>query len=360
MNIDHLPFSKEDTTVLLPDHCKNIDFLADRLNKLILTSQTNATWSKHKTVWNCFYRFIESENIQLNWPVDIKILRAFTVWGLCFKNLSPATVKSYLSSIKLFQEMKGFTCVDYGKDKTIQLVLKGANNVKLLSSEATNCRRAISLHTLLLLGHRIACSSWCRISKQVIWTACVISFFTGARMGELLAPQEYKFDPCTTLLWKDIMIMENKYMLIFLPHTKTKGLKGEFIDLFPFENSPCCPIKCILKLKEMHLHNNTLEQNLPVFMFSSGRFLTTAKLNGILKNLLPDIFENKEGKITCHSFRAGIPSTIGNSTDCFLAEDVKNFGRWRGNSYQLYIRLERQKRELLYRKIYSVLSNMLE
>ncbi len=177
-------------------------------------------------------------------------------------------------------------------------------------------------------------------------------------MGELLAPREYLFDSDTTLTWKDLRFSDSGEILIYLPHTKTKGLKGEFIDLFPFTTGPCCPVKSLLKLRDLHISNSSFDLNKPVFMFASGKFLTTAKLNQLLRDLLSDICDKNNGMISCHSFRAGIPSTLSGSAVNLLTEDIKNFGRWRGSSYKLYTRLEKDKRRLLYDRIYNVLYNV--
>ena len=131
-------------------------------------------------------------------------------------------------------------------------------------------------------------------------------------------------------------------MLIYLPHTKTKGLRGEFVDLFAFNNSPCCSVMALQLLKSLHEKNGTFNPKKTVFMFASGKFLTTAKTNKILENLLNDVCVQGVNKISCHSFRAGIPSTIGNIAKDFDSNDIKNFGRWRGNSYRLYTRLEKK------------------
>ena len=95
-------------------------------------------------------------------------------------------------------------------------------------------------------------------------------------------------------------------------------------------------------------------------MFASGSFLTTAKLNKILENLLGDICGQTNSKISCHSFRAGIPTTIINFNKKFVVDDVKNFGRWRENSYKRYTKLEKNSRKQLYEKIYSVLNSIYE
>ena len=67
-----------------------------------------------------------------------------------------------------------------------------------------------------VLGHRLSQLNWNTVSKQVFWTACVTSFFTSCRMGEILPNGEKEFDPHTTLLWQNISFGDNKEILIFV------------------------------------------------------------------------------------------------------------------------------------------------
>jgi hypothetical protein len=47
---------------------------------------------------------------------------------------------------------------------------------------------------------------------------------------------------------------------------------------------------------------------LPVFRFGTGKNLTMSQFNSTLSSLLSDICQPGISTITCHSFRAGIPS----------------------------------------------------
>ncbi len=337
---------------------KNSLDLSTQLEQLVIASQTTATWAKHNSVMNCFIDFAQNEGIEVTWPFPIETVRAFTVWCLCYKNLKSSSVKSYISSIKMLHDLKGLHSHDFLKDRLVTLALKGAENLRALNSTDSTKRRVITLPTMLIIGHRLACSEWSKLSKQVFWCACTTSFFTAARMGELLAPREGSFDPKTTLLWENIFFNQNDEILIFLPHSKTKGPKGEFLDMFPFRDNVCCPVNSMKRLKQLHMDNGSYDPKKPVFMFASGKLLTVSKMNSILGNILGDIFEKSQNKISCHSFRAGIPSSIGQSPDKIFNEDIKNFGRWRGSSYSLYIRLEKNKREKLFNKVYSVLDEL--
>jgi len=131
---------------------------------------------------------------------------------------------------------------------------------------------------LKLIEHEIATSDWSQNSKQVFWATACIAFFGSCRIKcrELL-PSEKNFDKCTTLLWSDIQIKRD-HILMHIKSPKSKKLGGEYIDIFPFENNNCCPVKILLKLKNMSKKNVT--NNDPVFSFDNGKPLTC----GVLKN----------------------------------------------------------------------------
>jgi len=202
------------------------------------------------------------------------LLRALEV-----KHLKPATVKSYLYSVKLAHSLSGKNTIEYTKDPLVQLALKGSEHIGDLELKNTKIRLAMNLSTLRILGHRIAKSDWLKLSKQVVWTACLVSFFTSCRMGELLAGTENMFDPTTTLTWIHVSNSDVYGKTIFLPYTKTTGLKGKTTELFFFKLTSCCPVLAMERLEELAKIENVYDVKLPVFRFKSGKFLTVNKLN---------------------------------------------------------------------------------
>ena len=75
--------------------------------------------------------------------------------------------------------------------------------------------------------------------------------------------------------------------------------------------------------------------NKPVFSFSSGKNLTKKQINLWLSTLLDD-FVDSNHKITGHSFRAGIPSTLASFPDEYSVKIIKEWGMWESNCYKLY------------------------
>lgn len=208
----------------------------------------------------------------------------------------------------------------------------------------------MSLPLLKLLGHEISRSDWITEDKAVFWSACLIAFFGSLRLGEFLAKNERKFNPCETVLWQDMTLRDHSLtMLIKIPKNRTKN--GEIVDIFSFLGHNCCPIAAIKLLEG--LKHGRLNPNLPVFSFSNGVLLTPAFLTRFVQNSLSIHIGNSAFLISGHSFRAALPSTLSNCPELGQDEEIKLWGRWSSPSYKLYTRLKLERRRAIFSKIVS-------
>jgi hypothetical protein len=96
----------------------------------------------------------------------------------------------------------------------------------------------------------------------------------------------------------------------------------------------------------------------PVFMFSSGKCLTTRQLNQVLKDMLSDIYEPGLNQISCHSFRSALPTFLNTKPNLFTKVEIQQQGRWKSDSYKLYLKLHRDSRRDLFNKIASALKDI--
>jgi hypothetical protein len=92
----------------------------------------------------------------------------------------------------------------------------------------------MNLTVLKIFGHRVAKSDWSPGSKQVVWAAVTTAFFTSARMGELLSPNEASFDPNSTLLWDQVLFRKEGGITLHIRLPKIASKEGDFLDLYPF------------------------------------------------------------------------------------------------------------------------------
>ena len=333
---------------LLPE---GMDSLVKDFSSLMLGSSSPYTWGKHCSALSLYNRFCNEFNIDNIFPIDIKHMRAFTTWALSSHGLQPSTVRSYLSSLKIVHELKDTVCVNFANDKCVKMLLKGANGTNITKKPA---RLAMNYHILKILSHRIANTNWCTMSKQVIWTAFTVCFFTSTRMGELVCKHENNLKQENTLTWNNVNFLSDQGVLLFIPHTKTTGYRGAFIDIFPIENSPYCPAAALRKLFKKCCKENTFVKSQPVFSFKSGKPVTTTCLNAVLLDLIPDLCDDK-GKISCHSFRAGIPSMLAAHPNFSNIHEILEWGRWESDSFKRYTKNERDRKRELFKKIVMLL-----
>ena len=112
--------------------------------------------------------------------------------------------------------------------------------------------------------------------------------------------------------------------------------KPETIVVYATGDSTC-PVIAIKKMQEM---NRRLSADLPFFSANGAQPVTQNRFNSILKDLTDNTF--KKGKLSGHSFRAGIPSMLGKMG--YSDEQLKCIGGWSSRAFLAYTKLGRTRR----------------
>jgi len=324
-------------------------------SSLVNASIAKSTWGKYQSAMKAFSCFEAAHCTSFNWPLTKETCRAFATWCHSARHLQPSSIKGYLAGLKFVHLLKGMNGDHLTGDPIIHLILKGSFNASLQNPLTSSTRRVVTFPLLLTIGHRIAASAWDPLAKQVVFTACTTGFFASTRMGEILACEEDNFDITSNLTWADIHLTEGDSILIRLKQPKSGEKEGEFVDLFRFPGYHCCPVKAFKLLASLQAKAGVYGQNLPVFRFASGKNLTTSHLNRVLADLLDDICCPGVSTISCHSFRAGIPSTISTFPDLATSDLIKGWGRWKSDCYQSYTRLKLPQRANIFAQIAQAL-----
>lgn len=239
-----------------------------------------------------------------------------------------------------------------------RICIKGAEHLQLTASHSHRPpRRAVTLPLLKIIGHKLANTDWSEIDKQTVWTSCVLSFFTSARLGEILAANEDHFDPSATLIWSDVKIRKDGSAI--LTARLPKSGKAEFLDVFPFPGHGCCPAEALALHTSLQQEAGLAAQDGPVFRMMDGKNLTPAVLNRLLRSLLEGVVDYQKESISCHSFRAGMASTLNRFPHLATSEDIKGWGRWDSTCYTKYARLTLDKKRVIFMKIASALNTKL-
>ena len=212
---------------------------------------------------------------------------------------------------------------------------------------------------LRILGHRIATfSGWDGLTKQTYWTLATTGFFGSFRLGELLAPRESDFSRTSGFTWEDIRDSSESSVLIRIKQPKSGEKEGEYVDLFPFPGYDCCPVLAIRALRRKQISAGMTESNLPPFRLSSGKFVTTRSFNAVLATLLPDFCLDGVNRISCHSFRPGIPSTLSLFPELADEDAIKGWGRWSSDCYLKYTRLKLPQKASIFSRISTALQSV--
>ncbi len=207
---------------------------------------------------------------------------------------------------------------------------------------------------LRLIGHEVAKCDWSKHSKMVVWASLCVGFFGSFRFGEILSKHEDKFNPHETLLWRDIIFLNDDSLKILNKIPKSRKKSGEVISLFKFDYHNCCPVKALKKLKDLTKGS----EDDPVFKFSNNSLLTSKKLNGYIQFFLAKHIGEDAKLYFCHSFRGGLPSALAAIPDMDNDPSIMKWGRWNSEAFERYVRLSHVAKSELFKKFVTALNSM--
>ena len=296
------------------------------------------------------------KNVLFSWPLNSTFISRFMHWAIFTKKLSPNSVSSYMSHIKLIHKLRGLetSCCE---DHYFKFQLRGAKNLHFYAEKKETNKKAMSLPLLKILGHEIAAANWSQDSKIVVSTAFCLAFFGSFRMGELLPKNCKTFNPFETMLWSDVQVFDDNSVRLHNKITKSRMEQGEYISLFKFDQHNCCPVTILLHLKSIKLNDETV--NYPIFAFENGTFLTKAKLNKIIQGFLRPHLGKDAANYSCKSFRPALPSALAALPCSGNEKFIKRWGRWNSEAFERYIRLSHLAKKKIFKKFALALTSTL-
>jgi hypothetical protein len=189
-----------------------------------------------------------------------------------------------------------------------------------------------------------------RLTGQTIWTCCLVAFWGAFHLGELLGKSELRFDKFSDLLWENV-VLEGDKATIHVKSPKTRGARGALATLFEIPDEGLCPVRALHRLRASQGNFGLGEAHLPVFRKSNGKFLT----KGGFLDKINRILERHSIGLTGKSFRTGLPSALENFPQAFQESHLKALGRWKGRSYQLYMKNDTPE----FRWVFQLVANTL-
>jgi hypothetical protein len=274
----------------------------------------------------------------------------FIDWLIRDRKVKATTINSYLSGIRQLHVSKGMEPPNL-RPAVVNLLLKGKQHIDNIEDRKWGSpgRLPVTITIMKLLKASLIRADMDNVTKVLTWTVCCLAFHGSFRIHEILCHVEDVFDPDFTLLRRDIHLVTRKdgpdrlEVTLKCPKESRRG-KKVVVDIFETMGKTC-PVAAFKKWEKMVQGKD----DEPAFTDNVGRPLTGRRLNKIVKALLGNHINYKAGKITAHSFRAGMASLL--ATRGFEEEEIKISGRWNSRAFELYTKLPRTRREEIARKL---------
>jgi hypothetical protein len=284
-------------------------------------------------------------------PAKEADVAVFVNWLIEKRGVKAGTINGYLSGLRQLHIVKGME-PPVIRSASMNLVLKGKKNSENIESRRGEgiSRLPVTMELMRVIKEKVRHWNTDKQTKALMWAVCTLAFHGAFRSGEILAKDERSYDKDFTLLTEDIKLMKDDTQDTYILSVKLKSPKedktGKAIIVEVFETKgELCPVRAFLNYRKV----TKAEVGMPLFRQVSGMSLTSRQLNIWLRELLKDKIDYGRGKITSHSFRIGLATTLGSLG--FNAEDIKEAGRWSSKAYELYLRLPRVKRAQIAEKI---------
>ena len=329
--------------------CRNLaQTLADSGNN----GWTKGTHAKYSSVRNALSDCREDLNVRLQFPFEEEETLQFIGWMLQ-KGLASVTISGYLAGVKALHKTAGLAEPDL-RTSMVKDVLRGQKRADQIAkkAETKNEREPITRTMMMLMKHNLV--KLPKKERLLIWAFCTLAWNASTRVHELLGKKTQTFDPTTTLTWADLrwdkVEVEGEQvetLEITIKHPKVmRGSGDDRIVVFSLDNF-MCPVRAMKKFRASW--GTEARDDMPVFRHATGRCLTARRLNSTLAELLVQMTTmGYGGKITSHSFRAGI---VNEMTDEYSEEEIQGVGRWSSDAYLHYIKKPMAKRALIARRI---------
>ncbi len=321
----------------------------------LATSLATSSWGTYKTALNMFYRFKSlSRDQNKSFPISKEDLIRFSVFMFKVRNVAPSTIRQYLTALKTIHGMLEYSVVNFSST-TLKYVLRGYEN-QYKAMEQDNCdRRAFTYPLLKLFAEGLSKENMPPINAQNFLTCATLGFFSSCRMGDLLR-DGMSTNVDRLLTWEKIQYKSSNEIIVYLSHPKhAKRENGVICDVFKFPIPLYCPISNLTLLAKMQRKMNRTDPKLPVFMLSDGKTLSMKNMNYMLKKLFKNFIDPRFGSLSCHSFRAAIPSLMSAHPTVFSEEEITLQGDWHSEAFKHYTRHMGIGRKSTHKKVVATL-----
>ena len=278
-----------------------------------------STLSTYQSGINNFLKFCAFVSLP-SFPLSETVLCLFAAH--LARTLSHKTIKVYLAGLQFWSIRKG-SLIRISSMLQLFYVLRGIK--RTLGSSRTRPRRMpISPAQIRLLIAHITYTQKNNFDRSMLIAAILTAFFGLLRVSEYTCPSSNKFDKEVHLSVSDVGISRG-IASILIKASKTDPFKVGCRVKLGSTGKAICPVYALQKYIKLRGYFQG-----PLFVFSSGAFLTRADIVKLLKDCLP-----ASVNINTHSFRIGGASAAASAG---LPETtIKILGRWSSDAYKRYV-----------------------
>ena len=295
------------------------------LSQTLTNAWADSTLSGYSRHVHHFLGFCKQERVpaHLRFPADEFILCAYAASDA--SKISANMIQNRITGLKAWHNAHN---APWNGSLHLQVVLNGAKNMTPSSSKLPP-RPPITIAMLCLLAHHLDLTQ----PRDVAILACaLIAFWGQCRLGELLSSSsaDLSTNSKPSRAHFKCSLLDRIAHTLFLPQTKTNR-NGERIVLLK-QNSSTDPISALCS----HLSANNLEDNLPLFAFSTPSGPCALTKVAFLNRCNQIWTKFGYPRSTGHSFRIGGTTellTTGTAPDV-----IKTMGRWSSYSFLRYWR----------------------
>ena len=309
------------------------------------------TWSSYRTAEKMLLKCFHEKRRRLELPIKKNDILVFIEWLGTERKVRATTIESYLAGVRQMHTVKGIDPPEI-RSRLVKQVLKGISNKNATDDRTRQKtgRLAMTSNIMLLLKELVRTWDQKPEMKIMVWSICTLAYAGSFRIHEILCRNQNKFDPDFDLLWEDVTLTENgpgdvtgRLSVKLKCPKESKNGKGTVVDVFESGNQ-LCPVKAFKKWRS----HADIKKGFPVFELD-GAAMTGNRMNKILSELLEPQIGRDKGRITTHSFRAGIATLLAEKG--FDDDEIMTVGRWHSRAYEAYVKKPRTRRASMAKAI---------
>ena len=272
-------------------------------------------------------------------PLQEKILELF-VSSLAYR-LATSSIRTYLSGVQYVSNLQGYY-TNISKMQRLRYTLLGIQRVTVGTFKGHE--RLPMLPSHLSKFFRFLDVKFQTRDAYMLKAASSLAFFGLLRSSEYTSPGKHVWNPGHHLSVGDVSFPSHGRMGVRIKQSKTDQFReGCTVNLVRM-HSHLCPVENMVEYLKVRGYGQG-----PLFLFSSGTFLTRGELASLLQTGVPG------AGLNTHSFRAGGATALASAGLSPLV--IKQLGRWKSSAFCRYVNFPEGVTDSAYRALRNTLDS---